>query len=84
MWWNDSSSWWFVMPLLMVAFWVAVIWVAVSVFQRLAGRPSGERDRPERPEEILARRYARGEIDEDEYRRRRDILRGAERAGDQR
>jgi hypothetical protein len=51
MWWNDSSSssWWFVMPLLMVAFWVAVIWLAVSVLRRLAGRPSGERDRPERP-----------------------------------
>lgn len=83
MWWNDSSGWWFVMPLLMVAFWVAVIWLAMSVFRGLAGRPSAEGGRPERPEEVLARRYARGEIDEDEYRRRRDILSGTAQAGDQ-
>ena len=84
MWWNDSSGWWFVMPLLMVVFWVAVIWLAVSVVRGLAARPSGEDGRLERPEEILARRYARGEIDEDEYWRRRDILSGSEHAGDQR
>lgn len=83
MWWNDSSGWWFVMPLLMVAFWVAVIWLAMSVFRGLAGRPSAEGGHPERPEEVLARRYARGEIDEDEYRRRRDILSGTAQAGDQ-
>ncbi|HEU0042656.1 MAG TPA: SHOCT domain-containing protein [Jiangellaceae bacterium] len=84
MWWNDSSGWWFVMPLLMVVFWVGVIWLVVSVFRGLVARPSGEGGRPERPEEILARRYARGQIDEDEYRRRRDILSGTEHAGDQR
>jgi putative membrane protein len=61
--------------LLMVVFWVAVIWLAVSFIRGLAGRPSGGRDRPERPEEILAQRYARGEIDEDEYRRRLEVLR---------
>jgi putative membrane protein len=27
-------------------------------------------------EDVLAERFARGEIDEDEYRRRRDLLRG--------
>jgi hypothetical protein len=55
-WWNDSSGWWFVMPLLMVVFWVGVIWLVVSVFRGLVARPSGEGGRPERPEEILARR----------------------------
>jgi putative membrane protein len=81
MWSNDSSGWWVVMPLLMVVFWVAVIWLAVSFIRGLAGRPSGERDRLERPEEILAQRYARGEIDEDEYRRRLEILSGTKHAG---
>jgi putative membrane protein len=84
MWWNESSGWWFVMPWLMVVFWVAVIWLALILFRGLASRPSGEGDRPERPEAILDRRYARGEIDEDEYRRRRKILSGTEAAGRQR
>jgi putative membrane protein len=70
------------MPLLMVAFWVAVIWLAVRLIRGLSGRPPGERDRPGRPEDVLAQRYARGEIGEDEYRRRLDILRGTQRAGD--
>ena len=84
MWWNDSAGWWVVMPFVMVVFWVAVIWLAVSFFQGRFGRPSGERDRSERLEEILAQRYARGEIDEDEYRRRLAILSGTKHAGDQR
>ena len=84
MWWNDSSGWWFVMPLLIVVFWAGVVWLVVSVIRGVAARPSGEAVRPARPEEILDRRYARGEIDEDEYRPRRDILSGSEHAGDQR
>ena len=32
-------------------------------------------DEPIAPEQILAERFARGEIEEDEYRRRRDALR---------
>jgi putative membrane protein len=36
------------------------------------------------PEQILAQRYARGEIDDDEYRRRLDVLRGSAVMGTQR
>jgi putative membrane protein len=79
--WNDSSGWWVVMPLATVLFWGAVIWLVVIFVRGLSGRPSG--DGAERPDEILARRYARGEIDEDEYRRRLDTLRGTARAGGQ-
>jgi putative membrane protein len=71
------------MPFLMVVFWIAVIWLAVTFVQAFAGRPSGERHRLERPEVVLARRYARGEIDEDEYRRRFDVLSGGEHVGTQ-
>jgi putative membrane protein len=38
--------------------------------------PTGPTRSGEGPEEILAARYARGEIDEAEYRRRLDVLRG--------
>jgi putative membrane protein len=83
MWWHDGwGGWWFVMPLLTVAFWAAVIWVVVSIVR---GRPDPNRAanaRPARPDEILAQRYARGEIDDDEYRRRLDTLRGGQRPGD--
>ncbi|MFE1175223.1 SHOCT domain-containing protein [Streptomyces sp. NPDC058773] len=40
------------------------------------GEPPGSR-RVSGPEQILAERYARGEIDEEEYRRRLATLRGA-------
>jgi putative membrane protein len=79
MWWNDNSGWWVLMPLMMVVFWGAVIWLVMSFVRGSSGRPSG--DRAEDPEGILAQRYARGEIDEDEYRRRLDILRGTQRPG---
>ena len=82
--WNHSSTWWVVMPLLMVLFWLAVIWVAISLTRGVAGRRSGEGRSGDQPDAILAQRYARDEIDEDEYRRCLDIIRAAERAGDRR
>lgn len=59
----------------------AVVWLVVIFVRGLSGRRSG--DGAERPDEILARRYARGEIDEDEYHRRLDTPRGTARAGGQ-
>jgi putative membrane protein len=48
---------------------VAIVVAAVIVFVR------GARRRPvERPEQILAERFARGEIDAEEYRRRSALL----------
>ncbi|MFZ4247511.1 SHOCT domain-containing protein [Streptomyces griseoincarnatus] len=39
-------------------------------------RSSGPDRRPPAAEQVLAERFARGEIDEDEYRRRAAVLRG--------
>jgi putative membrane protein len=84
MWSNsDWNGCWFVMPLLGLAFWAAVIWVVVSLLRNRTGPTPPESARQARPDEILAQRYARGEIDDDEYHRRLDTLRGAPRAGDQ-
>jgi putative membrane protein len=74
MWWNDGWGWWLIMPLLMVAFWVAVVWVVVSLARGRPAPMAGEIARPVAPEQILAERYARGEIDDDEYHRRLDVL----------
>ncbi len=82
MWWSwgHAPGWWFVMPVLMVAFWVGVFWLAA----RLVRAPLDEETAPRGPEQILAERYARGELDDDEYRRRLDVLRRAAPAGSQR
>jgi putative membrane protein len=77
MWWNDGWGWWLIMPLLMVAFWVAVVWVVVSLVRGRPAPMAGESAPPVAPEQILAQRYARGEIDDDEYRRRLDVLRSS-------
>jgi len=52
---------------------VLVLVGGVLVLLFLLQRRPGERDTAER---ILAERFARGEIDEEEYRRRRQALRG--------
>lgn len=57
---------------------VAILVLAVATTVWLVRRPSGSGERPpltETPEEILRRRYAAGEIDEDEYLRRQSGLR---------
>jgi putative membrane protein len=59
-----------------MGWWMAVWWLAglavliliVWMVTRAAGRVSGQAD--ESPEQILKRRYARGEIDREEYQRR--------------
>jgi putative membrane protein len=81
MWWNDGWGWWWMMPLLMVAFWAAVAWLIVGLVRGRPARPEGGIDRPEPPEQVLAHRYARGELDDEEYRRRLDTLRSTRQAG---
>lgn len=70
----DQFSWWWwvIMPLGMVAFWALVAWVIVTLVR--ADRPAA----PPAPvaERILAERYARGEIDTEEYRAKLADLRG--------
>lgn len=69
-WGNGDWNWtaWVAMTASMVLFWGLVAWVAVSVVRK----PS---DGPRSAEDVLADRFARGEIDDDEYRRRHDALR---------
>ena len=66
--------------ILMTVFWVAliaaIVWAVANLFP---GRGSSEpiAERPERPEEILDRRLARGEIDSSTYDELRRKLRAA-------
>jgi len=66
------SGWaWFWMCIAMLAFWALVAWVIVTLVRQsnLGGRGDGD------AEGLLEERFARGEIDEDEYRRRRQLIR---------
>lgn len=51
---------------------LALIIVGIAALVRYLG---GERDRSGSAGEVLAQRFARGEIDEGEYRHRLDVLR---------
>jgi len=61
----------------MAVFWLLVLAVIVLVvWQVLRGREPGVGGAGEdRAENVLRERYARGEIDEEEYRRKLDELR---------
>lgn len=64
-------GWWWMMMPVMVVFWVAVAWFVVSLRRERRPRDEGAG----RAETILAERYARGEIDADDYRGRVENLR---------
>ncbi len=80
--WSWGWGWWVVMPLMMVAFWGLVAWAVVALVRNdHPGQPGTEQPAAAPPrgdpaEQILAGRFARGEIDADEYRRSLEILRG--------
>jgi putative membrane protein len=73
-----SVGWagWLTMVAMMVVFWGAIAWVVVTLIRNSGSRgqlpPEGGID----PMGILDERFARGEIDEDEYQRRREAIRG--------
>jgi len=68
----------------MILFWVVLV-LAIAAAVRYLDRKRGKNLPPPPPpptaEQVLAERFARGEIDADEYRQRLDTLRQAGRSG---
>jgi putative membrane protein len=69
---------------MMMLFWVAVICGVVALIrntgwggQRWGGQRGGESPEPAVPERLLAERFARGDIDEEEYLQRLATLQAA-------
>lgn len=81
MWHHGGWGWggWILMALVMVIFWAAVITAVVLAIRYLAGEGSQRNQASAgsaRPaEDVLAQRYARNEIDDDEFRQRLTLLR---------
>ncbi|MFD8706401.1 SHOCT domain-containing protein [Kitasatospora sp. NPDC059648] len=83
--WGWGWGGWLVMAVFMVLFWALVIAGIVALVHYLTGARRGPQSGPppsgepgpgsRRAEDLLAERFARGEIDEDEYRRRMAALR---------
>jgi putative membrane protein len=75
----DGGGWghWGVAPMIAtVVVWALVITAIVLVARYLISLWSASRTaRPTQAEDLIAQRYARGEIDDDEYRRRITLLR---------
>jgi putative membrane protein len=70
--WDDGGwfPWFPLVPLFFIGLWVLLFAFVFRRRWRPAPAQSGE--------SVLAERYARGEIDEAEYRRRREVLRRKE------
>lgn len=78
MWWQDGMGWagWIVMTLAMVAFWALVVFGVIAIFR--SDRALGsDHARELNPMQILDERFARGEIDAEEYHSRQDALRAS-------
>ena len=64
-------------PIFMILFWVLVIWAVVALTRGVSWPGSWESSssRADSPMEVLKKRYARGEINKDEYEeKKRDLV----------
>lgn len=79
-WYNGGLGWggWVLMTVLMLAFWTVVVFGGLALMRNFRREERQSRRRPDAgqgAEELLSRRFARGEIDEEDYRHRRELLR---------
>lgn len=69
-----GGGYWIFGPIMMVLFVAAIVAVMVLVVRGLAG--GGQGAKPKAAQDILEERFARGEIDKEEFEQRRQTLRG--------
>ena len=80
---SGMGGWGFALMAISLVLFAALVIAGVAALVRYLGR-SGQQggggpgpsvsERRATPEQLFAQRFARGEIDEDEYRRRLDVL----------
>lgn len=83
MWWghdNWGAGSWIAMSLTMLVFWALFVGLIVWVVRSMANKPATTgtgQPRVASPDDVLADRFARGDINEDEFTRRRALLHAA-------
>ena len=67
---------WVPMTIMMLVFLAVVVWAVIMLTHSWTSRSPYHDHGPQatEPKRILDERFARGDIDEEEYRKRRDIL----------
>lgn len=80
-WYQDGmgGGGWTVMVIAMVALWALVVFGVIAIFRGTRNTGATAGPAPRSPIEILEERFARGEIDADEYHARLEVLRAAVR-----
>ncbi|MBX6765920.1 MAG: SHOCT domain-containing protein [Actinomadura rubrobrunea] len=73
--WHDAPAWWPVFPITFGLFWAAVATATFVLIRRRIAASAAQADPLARAHATLAERFARGEIDEDEYLSRVSVLR---------
>jgi putative membrane protein len=76
--WHGWWSWWWAMPIMMLVILGALLALVVTLSRNESRWPPVGLDPTADAERILDERYARGEIDDDEFQHRRAVLRGSE------
>ena len=78
MWWGGGAGWgsWSVMILAMVAFWALVVIAIGALLRGVHDDPPDCRRRPQQQDalRVLDERLARGDLDVQDYRARRALL----------
>jgi putative membrane protein len=72
-WYGWGWSSWLTMTLMMLLFWGLIAFAVVAVVRSLRSAPH-QTDTRSDAGRVLDERLARGEIDEEDYRKRRDLL----------
>ncbi|WP_236794401.1 SHOCT domain-containing protein [Amycolatopsis sp. GM8] len=72
---NGMSGWGYaLMTVSTIVFWAVIIAGAVALVRYLGRRPQNSVEARPTPEQLLADRFARGEIDAGEYQHALDVL----------
>ena len=76
--WHGTWGWGHMVVggLMMLLFWAAVIALIVLIVRWLSGAPRGQRAPSRSALEILEERFARGEIEREEFEEKRRLLAG--------
>jgi putative membrane protein len=75
-WYGDGPGWagWIVMTLMMLVFWGLLIFGGIAIYRSVNRDDRRSHESRADAEQLLDERFARGEIDAEDYQQRRELL----------